>query len=179
MPLWPNRQVRRMQYTAEGITTTGEYWRRMTGIPATLADLTWPTALQLVFCPVFSPIAQSGGVRWVNGAAVGGLIRGGIYLPDSEGKPGALFWKSDPTPQSQANFLPAPSFNWNYRAGLMYIAFTCANNTSKFISVANITTDGKNILAGVFTQQLTSLDLPAVATPVATPTACILPWFRI
>lgn len=172
MPLWPDRQIRRHSM---GIAcSSGETWFRQVGIPGIATSQAWSAANQVVYAPVYVPEPGLDSLYWVNGATVSGLCQSGIYLPDSEGKPGAAIIRADVIAQSGANLEQYGPTVW-LPGGLVYLALAFDNTTSTVIAVASITTDGKNILGNVWTQALASLSLPTIATPVLTPTACKLP----
>lgn len=177
MATWPRRQIYRgMLNTLCG----GEAWIRAMGTAPINSSQAWAVANQAVYVPIYAPEPwQPGSIVLLNGASVSGLFDVAVYVPDSEGKPGTRIWHSGLVLQNLPNIrqsatVAAGGGNPVVPAGLAYLALAFDNTTATIIAIASLTTDGKNILAGIFTEA-SACPLPATATPVITPTACKVP----
>lgn len=174
MPSWPDIR----QHVPFMSVLNTENWFEETATPPLMSSGTWTTANLAVYCPIYLPkTLRLVTIACFNGAAVSGNIDLGLYVPDSEGKPGAKLVTMGLTAQAGTNVFQA-SGPWTayYAKGLMYVAMLMNNTTGAVIRLAALTTNGLGVaMGGIFTEAVGANPLPAVATPSATPVAVNVP----
>ena len=149
----------------------GEEWRRATGIDPLVTSAVWASANQAVYTPIMVPeFARFASLFVYNGAVVNGNVDLGIYLPDSEGKPGARLGSTGATAQAGTSVWQQIAISGGAKAthkGLLYLACSFSGVTAQVTRMAALTVDGKGpFMASIFTEAAAH-PLPANATPNA------------
>lgn len=177
MPTLKTRQITRPPLPVTNL----QHWAENVGIAPALISNGWTVANLIVYVPVeLDTPCQPFNVSVLLGAVVSGFCLAGVYLPDSEGKPGARLWGSQvAVPSTISSWLAmAPSFAAIppvHPSGLVYLAFTANNSTLQLFILAVLSADGRGTEGQIYTEQAASFALPAVATPSATPVVTIVP----
>ena len=180
MPLINTRQVQRPG--APNISNL-QVWTENVGIVPTMASSAWQAANLIVYTPVILPAPASTPLHVFIGAALAGFCAAGVYLPDSDGRPGEALWVSGavvPLTASSWLTINPPVGNAPIAGpGLLYLAFQADNTTLQMVTFVTLTTDGQNMNGQIFTEQGAILGLPAIATPTQIPAAAKVPVMSI
>ncbi len=153
-----------------------ELWARA-NLKPTLASAVWTTANRAIYTPVYLPRPiELSSIRVFIGATAADNMDVGIYLPDTEGKPGARLQHSGGVAQSGVNhFQDVPLIASVIVAGLVYFAMAMNGTTGTVRVLGSMTTNLSGlILGGVFTEA-TAYTLPSSATPSVSGAAAAVP----
>ena len=176
MPSWPypGSPPRRESLGINFANT--ENWFRQTGVSPILTAAAWSTANLAVYTPIILPKPTKIYALEYFIASASGNYDIGIYLPDSEGKPGDRLWASGSKAMAGADVLigqsPASPV-WAH--GLVYLALAVDNTTGQVRRLAALTTNGLGVYAGSIFTEASAFSLPASATPNASPVAVNVP----
>lgn len=159
-----------------GVFTGAELYARNGGTPV-LSSATWAVANQAVYIPIYIPGSARKFTRLsiYNGATASGNMDLGIYVPDSEGKPGAQLAHTGSIAQAGTAVIQFASLVF-WARGLVYLACsmngTTATVTKMFSATTNRTAPAQ---FNIYTQG-TAFPLPSTATPLATGVAATVPY---
>jgi len=172
MPGWPDRP----RFSPSVSICNAENWYRETGVLTLWTGAAWSTANLAVYTPIYVPKPMSLTQLGVfHGGVVSGNIDVGIFLPDSEGKPGARLVSKGSTAQAGINSLVLHNTADVWVDGLVYLACALDNNTGQLMRLVALAADGSGPNEGSIFTQAAAFPLPANATPNAAGVAANIP----
>lgn len=165
MPLWP---VQQLPPVFEEAVSNADLWFERTGVAPIVTSAAWTFANRVVYTPmrlsrsgVLSPYIYSG-------PTVSGFYRVGVYA-DDDGRPGECLFKSAITLQDDASHWETYSTAERTRVvprGLAWLALIADNVVATHFRLAALTADRLGEIAGIYYEDMASLELPDQATPV-------------
>lgn len=165
MPLWP---VQQLPPVFEEAVSNAVLWFERTGVAPIVTSATWTVANRVVYTPVFLPRSGRLAPSIYSGPTVSGLYRVGVYADDG-GQPGECLLRSAITLQDDASHWETYSAAERAEVvsrGLAWLALIVDNITATHFRLAALTANRLGEVAGIYYEDMASLELPDQATPV-------------
>lgn len=167
MPLWPTQNLSPLTYAHTA--TNVAHWFERTGLAPISTSGAWTAANRIVYTPIVLPQNGVPYPRIYSGATVSGMYRLGVYA-DAGGRPGARVLYSYASLQAYTSRWESPGGTWpsaELQRGLVWAAAIFDSTSATVMRLAALTANGIGAVASVYYEDMTTLDLPAVATPIA------------